>query len=410
MYKLSESIRDLLLINPKNIEIRNQISESLKRRKEKIIEQTKKNQQLGLSQFDEEFVSNETDSTVHGLIVDLNKFFSTHYTTRNHNDLIELKTRFADLLRYKSNDHQLLYHYSRILKELKDKPGELEILNKAEKINSELPKIKIAIALHHFYKSDYEEALKVFKYLLSKKFDDPKNSSNKFSFSITKLHFLCLLYLGKYDEIISITENWEVSPVWKVMYGVYRASALKRSVEFSRLSDTDTENTILKSIEIFEKIFISENYQDVACIEANKLIKEIEVLTNTKNFSEKFIFTWVNFISTHFFNILSILKNESISSLENQKFLERIYNLKLVPNPLHSVKWYVNQIETTYDREHITELIVVVFKFIISLMIVALEFLIFFLRRMKRKINFIYQFIILMKVGIDGDLLHLIQN
>ena len=118
----------------------------------------------------------------------------------------------------------------------------------------------------------------------------------------------------------------------------------------------ETENTILKSIEIFEKIFISENYQDVACIEANKLIKEIEILLNKKTFSENFMFTWVNFISIHFFNILSILKNESISSLENQRFLERIYNLKLNPNPIHSVKWYVNQTETTYDREHIEEL------------------------------------------------------
>ena len=108
-------------------------------------------------------------------------------------------------MRYKSNDHQLLYHYSRILKELKDKPSELEILNKAEKNNSDSPRIKMAIALHHFYKSEYEEALLVFKYLLSKKFDDPKKSSNKFSFSLTKLHFLCLLYLGKYYEIISIT-------------------------------------------------------------------------------------------------------------------------------------------------------------------------------------------------------------
>lgn len=355
-YKLSESIRDLLLINPKNIEIRNQISESLKKRKEKIIEQTKKNQQLGLSEFDDEFVSIETDTTVHGLIVDLNKFFSTHFSSRNHNELIELKTRFADLLRYKSNDHQLLYHYSRILKELKDKPSELEILLKAQKNNQNSPRIKIAIALHHFYKSEYEEALLVFKDLINKKFDDPKNSSDKFSFSITKLHFLCLLFLGKYDEIISITENWENTPVWKVMYGVYRASALKRSVEFSRLSDVDTENTILKSIEIFEKIFVSESYQDVACIEANKLIKEIETLLKQKTFSEKFILVWVNFISIHFFNILSRLKNESISSIENQRFLERIYNFKLNPNPLHSVKWYVNQTETTYDTEHIQEL------------------------------------------------------
>jgi DNA-binding MarR family transcriptional regulator len=357
-YKLSESIRDLLLTNPKNIEVRNQISESLKRRKNKILEQTNRNQLLGITEFDESYVSAETDSTVYSLIVDLNKFFSNHYSQRSHNELISLKNRFAELIRYKVNDPQLLFNYSRILREVKDKNGELDFLLKAEKASSESPRIKLAIALHHFYKSDYDEALNIFKLLISKKYDTPSVSTSKFSFSITKLHFLCLFFLGKYDEIIQITENWEKSENWSMLYGVYRASALKRRIEFNRSSDTDTEKIIVDSLQIFEKVFTNENYQEVACIESNKIIKEIEILLNRRSFSEDFILVWVSFISKHYFNILSGIRNESINSIENQRFLEKIYNLPLDPNPMHSVKWYtLERSENNYDTNHISELI-----------------------------------------------------
>jgi hypothetical protein len=46
-----------------------------------------------------------------------------------------------------------------------------------------------------------------------------------------------------------------------------------KKCKFSRLSDTDTENTILKSIEIFEKKFFI-SISRISIRKANKLIKE----------------------------------------------------------------------------------------------------------------------------------------
>ena len=72
VYKLSESIRDLLLTNPKNIEIRNSITDSLKKRKSKILEQSTRIKQLGLTKLDEEFIPEDIDQSLYGLISDLN--------------------------------------------------------------------------------------------------------------------------------------------------------------------------------------------------------------------------------------------------------------------------------------------------------------------------------------------------
>ena len=150
-YKLSDSIRDLLLMNPKNIEVRAKISDSLKKTKSKILEQTKRNQQLGLNEFDGTFVDPETDRSINALIVDLNKYIFKSKSMRNHDDLIEIRSKFNDLLTYNSNDYELNFHYSRILKELKDKPGELAILEKVLKLKPNNPRTLHAKGMYNFY-------------------------------------------------------------------------------------------------------------------------------------------------------------------------------------------------------------------------------------------------------------------
>lgn len=354
-YKLSDSIRDLLLINPRNIEVRSKISDSLKRTKAKILEQTTRNKQLGLTQFEENFVEENTDRSIHALIVDLNKFFSKPYQNRNHSDLIELKSKFADLIVYNSKDYQLTYHYSRVLKALRDKSGELTILKQAEELNPKSPRTTHAIAMHHFYNGDYEDAYEIFNLLVEKGFNIPENSSNKFSFSLTKLRMLCLLYLAKYEEILELTVDWENDPYWSTIYGTYRASAFKRKAELKRYNIEETEKAVIDSLSIFEIIFSNGDYPIVACIESTKMIKEFDFILTNPSFS-KLLNIYVAFLAKHYFDMVSRLRNENIDSTESKELLEKAYAAEIPNNPMHNVKWYTQQTETTYDVEHLNEL------------------------------------------------------
>ncbi|CAM4289233.1 ATP-binding protein [Zobellia nedashkovskayae] len=355
-YKLSESIRDLLLVNPKNIEVRTNIAESLKKTKSKILEQTTRNKQLGLSEFDENYVTPNTDRSIHSLIVDLNKYFSKPYAKRIHSELISLKGKFADLIIYNPKDYQLNYHYSRVLKALKDKSGELKILKQSDSFNPRSPRTINAIGMHHFYNSDYEKALEVFNGLHDMKLNLPANSSGKFAYSLTKLRLLCLLYLGHYDELIKTTENWEKDPNWSAIYGTYRASTIKRKNEGKRYNIQDTEKAISAALEIFEKIFSSGDYPIVACIEGNKILKEFDFVISKPNYSKKIINKYITFISTHFFNLVSRLKNESVDSKESKELLSKVYSANIKPNPLHKVSWYSETSNIIFDKEHIEEL------------------------------------------------------
>ncbi|SFW84432.1 hypothetical protein SAMN05661012_05548 [Chitinophaga sancti] len=359
VYKLSESIRDLLLINPRNIEVRNSIAESAKKRKSKILEQTARIKQLGLSEFDEEYIPEKTEPYLYSLIVDLNKSLSISGRVNNNTELFTLREKFNETSRTKTTDPLFLFNYSRIFGALKDTTNELIHLLKAEKFDDSSPRIKLGIALRHFYNNDYEDALPYFEYLLGKHYDNPDNSTKRFSFSVIKPYYLCLLYLGRFDKIIELTENWQTKGHWRSILGVSRATALKRKIEYRYGSIESNEGFIKEILKIFDEIFILENYFENACIEANKILKDIIFIASPNfNYSKEIKSLYARFVATHFFTIISKLRGENINSSENLVFLNKVYGLEILNNPLHHVKWYKGiQDESVYDREHIEELI-----------------------------------------------------
>lgn len=356
-FKLSDSIRDMLLLNPKNIEVRSKISDSLKAMKEKILVQKTRNEQLGLTQFDENFVEPNTDRTVHSLIVDLNRFLSNPFINRKHSELVNLKRKFSDILMYNPKDYQIYYNFSRVLAELKDKTGQLKSLEKSIELNPISYRTNLAIGKYHFYNVDYDNALVVFDILVANELNNPHFSSKNFSFSLTKLRLLCLLYLCKYDVILKITENWEKDENWAALYGSYRASTFKRQSELLKNNIPEREKLITESLNVFNQIFNESDYPIIACIESNKIVKEFEFILTNNAYSTKLASKYITFISRHYFSIVSRLRDESIESKESKDLLRKAYNYELDNNPLHSADWYSIKTETTYDIDHIDELI-----------------------------------------------------
>jgi DNA-binding MarR family transcriptional regulator len=356
IYELSDSIKDLLLTNPKNIEVRNSITEEVKKRKAKILEQSARIKQLGLSEFDEEYIPDNIDPTIYSLVTDLNKCLGKNY---NHSDLIHIKEKFNDILKYKSNDALLLFHFSRIFRALKDTSNELLNLIKAEEQNQDSPRIKLAIALRYFYNNDYLDALKYFEYLVAKGYDETLKSNKKFSFSVTKLFYLSLIYLGEYDEILDKSANWKSHFNWSGIIGVSRATALKRKIEYNH-SLTDVITPLIEEIlDIFNYIFETEGYFDIACIEANKIIKDMDFIISTSfEYSRNIQTQYLNFVARHYFNIVSKLRNENINNIDNRTFIKKLFEVELTDNPIKTVSWFRhdNEEKAKYDKEHILEL------------------------------------------------------
>jgi len=358
LFNLSDSIRDLLLINPRNISIRKEISQNIKDRKVKIQDQLTRNHLLGINEFDSEYISSNVSESIRSLIIDLNKVLGRPHNKRSHTELAKLKNRFSELIAYNSNNHELLFHFSRILQALQDDGNTLQILEKSLNLDETNPRYLMAKALHYFHKKDYVIAQPIFETLINSEFNRPEKSSKKFAASLTKLHFLCLLFQGDYLRIINETNNWHSDVDWSVMMGTYRASAFKRSVELNR-NLIEIENAFSEVLNIFNELFKNENYPLIACIEVNKMLRDLVHIGNDRlSYSEEFLFKYVKFIADHFFNIVLNLKDQSIDSKENRGFLKKLHSIdfKGNKNPLSMSRWYSPQKQEVYDFEHMHEL------------------------------------------------------
>ena len=195
--------------------------------------------------------------------------------------------------------------------------------------------------------------------MISKGLNIPTNNNYKFGFTVTKLYHLCLLYLGEYDVIIESSKNWKELEYWSGLVGVYRATALKRKIEGKFSTISSNEIIIKEVLEIFNFVLPSENYFDTACVEANKIAKDLVFIINPNyEYSKDIIYLYLQFVSIHFFSIIEKLRNENLSSSENQEFISSLYNVNIEENPLHKVKWYkkTTEMDPKYDLGHLEEL------------------------------------------------------
>jgi predicted transcriptional regulator len=355
-YKLSDSIRDLLLVNPKNIEVRERVQIVIRKRKELLQEHSNRQKQLGVTIYEEEYIEPQTIDSIKLLAVDTNKLLKGNNCP--YLKLQELQQRYTDMLNLSNGSYLFCLNFSRVLRELNDHNGELTYLLKAEKIHRASPRVKLAIAYRYFANSDYPKSEPYYFDLLNEGYNKSKNSTTKFAFRVLKGYLQCLLFQGKYPEVIGFTQNWENNDEFRELLGAYKASALKRSVEHSIHSDVDkTSLYISDAIDVLDKVFSLEGHSYIGCYEANKVVKEICHITNSSSsFTKDFIFKCLVFSAKHYFDVIQNLSFLSFESENTQINLKNLYSLDIEHNPMREVSWYQPDRKAIYNADHIKEL------------------------------------------------------
>lgn len=188
--------------------------------------------------------------------------------------------------------------------------------------------------MRYFYNNDYQDSKEYFEELISQEYHLAKNSNKKFSFSVIKLYYLCLLYLGSYDEILEASKDWKNLENYGWVAGTSRATALKRKIEYKQSDVCDSIKIIEEILNIFNYVFEKEQYIEAACVEANKIVKSINYIVEPSlGYTNELIKKYLDFVSKHFFNILANLRNENINSTDNQIFIASLYKVTTVENP-----------------------------------------------------------------------------
>lgn len=345
LFTLSSSIKELLLINPKNIKIRNKIQTKLGKRKDLLTEITHSQERSGIKKYDEFYIPNEVNDRLILGVKDLNKSFHGYkFIIENAPQLIKT---FSGLMELCQNDYFYYRSLARLHRELGDTNEAISLLEKASEINENDLMNKYLLADILFRnKKDYPASEELYSILKNTK---ETYKDIKFATKILNGYFLSLLYQHKYEEVLNETDGWEdqTTNYIKDILGTYQASAWRRKLESLTFNTTEFIKTVNTSIDVFSRLFENRGYSKNACIQANKLIDEIENHIERSNVTDVDKIKWLQFIFKYNDEIIKIIPNE-----KNNELLKKMSLIKINKNPFIN-KNIITNFSTTIAYEDI---------------------------------------------------------
>lgn len=339
LFDLSSSIRDLLLLESKNLSLRDKIlsrKESIDRQANEV---DKKQKELSISVLNVTYIPKTTNQSLKIL---LERFHRCRKTDAEK--MLELLKDFKQSYEtFKSLDI-FQREYSRISSYLKDYKTAIEQAKIAVQISNDNPLNLYVLSDAYFRSKDYKKSSNNYVKLIEL-CNDQKVSDKKFLASVYHGTFQSLLWYGDYQEILNITENWKTLDSFTALFGGYRATAYKRTVENSFHNNTSAYiDGMSHAISVMSEVFNMAGYLKSPCIQSLKLIDEV-VYTIPKLYSETewydFCHLGLEFINDHHLGIIdqqSLEKNTESKINKIKREVATLSQLDFKNNPLKNAK------------------------------------------------------------------------
>ncbi|MCH7313697.1 tetratricopeptide repeat protein [Acinetobacter sp. ANC 3882] len=336
-YKLSDSVRDLLLVSPKNLEVRRYVQDVILKRRNLVNEIDIKQNKKDTPEWHSDFIPNETNQTLKILITQVN------------NDLRKsLKNiEIAATLFRKLRDSKFIYEgydifhraYGRVLEVLKDYKSAEEQYNLAIQYNPDHPSAHYLLARLFHTTNRFDLAEKTYEKLIEMGWVNNESSIVPLGKSIYSGYFLALLFTGQYDAVFEKTKHWKEAGPYRATLGTYRAGAWKRKIE--SLVDEDPEITIdalLRASRILQDVFKNDGYSRTANKQAIKIFEEIDYCLSRPIYYQKFPEACEELIRFAFDNIFEIYQIKQTPLLD--EIINKFSDLNIPNNLFRNSKSY----------------------------------------------------------------------
>ena len=350
-YKLSDSVRDLLLVSPRNIKIRSKVQDAIHRRRNLSNEIDIRQNEKKMPRWHSDYIPSETNHNLKILITDVNSGIKK--SKRNTDIAVGLFRKLKDSKSiYEGN---ALYHksFGQILEVLKD-------------YNSAEEQYKLAISSDKDNPVPYYLLARL--YHSTKRFDDASNAYEKlidmgwagedaniidFGKSIYGGYFLALLFSGQYEQVFEKTKKWKDAGPYRATLGTYRAGAWKRKME-GLVNDRhdETVDALVRASRILSDVFRSEGYSRTANSQAIKIFKEIEFCFSRTAYCQKHPEEGSELFKFVHDNIFEISQLNSTKPLDD--LIEKFTVLSLSGNPFGASSLNssnVNSFDFSDDKE-----------------------------------------------------------
>jgi tetratricopeptide (TPR) repeat protein len=335
-YSLSDSVRDLLVISPRNIKARTNVQNKINKRRVLSKEIDIKQEKMELPIWHTDFIPKGTNENLKILVTEVNTNIGK--ARKNTDVAVKLFKRLKETQFIYENES--LYHkaFGRVLEILNDFKGAEDHFNLAIKLNEQEPSSMYLLArLLHTVKR-YDDAYVQYQKLIDAGWIKNNKDNEQFGKTIYDGLFLALLFNGRYDEILGLTKKWKDAGVYRGVLGTYRASAWKRKAEDTINNNPElTTDNLLKASKILTDVFRNEGYIKSACKQAINVFEEVQYSFSRDEYYINFPDQGkelLNFIAD---NILEI--SQIINTLDSVSLINKLSKIEIKINPFKSRLW-----------------------------------------------------------------------
>lgn len=286
-YRLSDSVRDLLVISPKNIKIRSKVQATISKRRVLSKAIDIKQNEKDLPTWHVDFIPKSTDEQLKILITEVNN--SIKKAKRNTDIAIALFKKLRDSKFM--FEQSPIYHRSlaRVLEVLKDFNSAETHYKQAISLQENEPLSIFLLAKLYSYTKRFSLAHQTFEKLIEAGWVEDIPDNEVFGRQIYQGYFLALLNEGKYDIVFEVTKEWKKSITFRGHLGTFRAAAWKRKMEHIVESEPAVAvDALVRASKIMGDVFGQDGYFKTANIQAKKIFEEIEFCFSRPDYYKNF--------------------------------------------------------------------------------------------------------------------------
>lgn len=349
VYSLSESIRELLVTNPRNIQLRESLIDDLKRRKAITKQIEHEQRENSIPEYHWDYIPHNINENLKPFIKEVNRSFKGLGIT-NRSKTISLMNRCREIEHMYSEVAIFNRSYGRIASALNATGTAVAKFNKALQIDPDDINSRIFLAIHYHSNGEYPEAYNIYEEIIKTGWCNESQYSNEFIQRIYTGYYFSLLYDLQYKEIIELSKKWKDSNSSRAVIGVFRATALKRLAEGQIQKNPDEAMGLLsRAVKTLDDVIRVDGYIKPACEQAKSIFNELAVVLRIDAYKSNTSFTneALQFIAKHINNITTYVKltaEDEITSLVRQ--LSKMDNPQ---NPFNKISMPRNAQSDSYN-------------------------------------------------------------
>lgn len=276
IYAIDESIRDLLRVEPRNLEIRRQVTANISRLRAIGNDVLQHQERFKRNELDRDFIPKNTPVALIPIIDKLNRALPAKNAPIVRE--LDLKLRaMDDVSQQTSIFHKQLARIAYFFgDQVAQETALLQMLKRASGDPYAL------LGLGYLYRSQQRipEALKQFELLMTNGWGDLEKAGHVAAISVHQGYLSSLLFTGRHlEDVLTLTKDWKSKGPLKLVYGVARASAFRRLSEPNHTpSIADARVAIVSSLTVLGEVVALEGMPKPVVDEQLKIVTHAPAL------------------------------------------------------------------------------------------------------------------------------------